>query len=75
MMVQPVYLVIKTVECDDDYYPDYNDVYCVCSTKEKAEEIVGKLLEKYKGHHPSVFRDARVAEYDIDEIPEELDDD
>jgi hypothetical protein len=69
-MAQPVYLVIKSVACDDDYYPDYDRVYCVCSTKEKAEEIVGKLLEKYKDSDPWVFTDARVVEYGLDAIPD-----
>lgn len=66
-MVQPVYLVIVSTECDDSYYPDYDDVYCVCSTKEKAEKIVDKLFAEYKS--------ARVVEYRLDEIPEELNDD
>ena len=74
-MAQPVYLVIKTAECDDDYYPDYEDVYCVCSTREKAEGIVRKLFKKYKDNSRWVFKDARVVEYGIDEIPEDLDND
>ena len=64
-MVQPVYLVITSAECDD--------VYCVCSTKEKAEEIVDKLFKKHKDSDPYEFTAARVVEYGIDEIPEELD--
>ena len=74
-MVQPVYLVIQSVACGDSHYPDYVYVYCVCSTREKAQEIVSKLLEKYKDSDPWEFTDARVVEYCIDEIPEELNDD
>jgi len=74
-MVQPVYLVIKSAECDDSYYPDYDSVYCVCSKKEKAEEIVNKLFEKYKDSDPYTFNGAHVAEYVIDAIPEDMTDD
>lgn len=74
-MVQPVYLVIRSVACGDDYYPDYDHIYCVCSTREKAQEIVDKLLKKYKDSDPWEFTDARVVEYGIDEIPEDLDND
>lgn len=74
-MVQSVYLVITSAECDDSYYPDYDYVCCVCSTREKAQEIVDKLLEKYKDSDPYEFTGARVVEYGIDEIPEDLDND
>lgn len=73
--VQPVYLVMVSSECDDNYYPDYDYVYCVCSTKEKAEEIVDKLFTKYNGTDPYEFSDARIIKYGLDEIPEELNND
>ena len=69
-MVQHVYLVIVSSECDDNYYSDYDTVYCVCSTKEKADGIVDKLFEKYEDVDPCEFKDARVVEYGLDEIPD-----
>lgn len=66
-MAQPVYLVIISIECNDNYYPDYDEVLGVYSTKEKAEEIKGKLLAKKYN--------ARVDEYSLDEPPKELNED
>ena len=67
--IKTVYVVIVSCECDDSYYPDYDHIHCICSTKEKAEEIVDKLFEKNKNEDPYFFADARVEEYVLDAIP------
>jgi len=67
-MVQLVYPVIVSTK-----YCDY--VYCVCSTKEKAEEIVHKLFSKYNDTDPREFTYVQAVECRLDEIPEELNDD
>lgn len=67
--IQTVYVVIVSCECDDSYYPDYDHIHCVCSTKEKAEEVVHKLFEENKNEDPYYFTNARVEEYVLDAIP------
>lgn len=67
--IQTVYVVIVSCECDDSYYPDYDHIHCVCSTKEKAEEVVRKLFEENENEDPYYFTNARVQEYVLDAIP------
>lgn len=67
--IQTVYVVVVSCECDDSYYPDYDHIHCVCSTKEKAEEVVHKLFEENENEDPYYFTNARVEEYVLDAIP------
>lgn len=72
--MEKVYAVIVSYACDDDYYPDYAYVYCICSSKEKADRMVKILYEKNKDADPTVFIEAHVVEYVLDDM-EELEND
>lgn len=67
--IKTVYVVIVSSECDDSYYPDYDHIHCICSTKEKAEEVVDKLIKENKNEDPYYFAGACVEEYVLDAIP------
>ena len=67
--IETVYVVIVSCECDDNYYPDYDHIHCICSTKEKAKEVADKLIEKNKNEDSYYFTGARVEEYVLDAIP------
>lgn len=69
-----MYAVFISSECDDNYYPDYDYLYCICSTKEKADRVVELLYERNKNADPVMFSDARAVEYVLDDV-EELDND
>jgi len=69
-----VYAVIISCECDDSYYPDYDNLYCVCSTKEKADRVAEALEKENKGADSYMFNGARVVEYVLDDA-EELEND
>ena len=71
--MEKVYAVMFSCECDDSYYPDYENVYCVCSTKEKADRVAEALCKRNKGVDPCMFNDAWVVEYVLDDV-EELED-
>ena len=67
--IKTIYAVAIHRECDDSWYPDYTDIYCLCSTKEKAEEQVKSLEEEHKDSDPQGFAGAEIVEYVLDVIP------
>jgi len=67
--IEKVYVVIVSCECDDSYYPDYDHIHCICSTKEKAKKVADELIEKNKNEDPFYFTNARVEEYVLNAIP------
>lgn len=64
--IKTIYVVVVHYSCDDSWYSDYGDIYCLCSTKEKAEEQVKRLEEEGKD---SDFADAEIVEYVLDAVP------
>lgn len=67
--IKTIYAVVIHRECDDSWYPDYTDIYCLCSTKEKAEEQVKRLEEEHKDSDLRDFASAEIVEYVLDAVP------
>ena len=64
-----VYILTILRQADDSYYPDYEYVYGVYSTREKAEEAANNLQHKHESMH-SDFLDLisgwKITEYAVD---------
>ncbi len=63
-----VYVVMISSEADDSYYPDYTHVGCICSSKEKAEQILKQLCDENNGADSLVFNGAWVEEWPLDKL-------